>query len=234
MKKIRPYTRLDKKPNTSCGYCDAKFFRYPVEIRRYKVMFCSKACQGKWNKENLYNKPNTICAYCNKFFHKRPSRKKVGYKLYFCNKICQGQYWSENFAGDKASNWQGGKTALRVNEIQHTAYRTWRKKLLIGAKCILCHSEHALELHHIEYRKDNPSRVRDESNVCPMCEECHDLFHSNSSKGEELRGRLNAILAHGNPQPSQSEDWKVQRLTDEDKKSNKSDTSIAAERHDIV
>lgn len=72
-----------------------------------------------------------------------------------------------------------------------------------------------------------------------MCEKCHDIFHSNSSKGEELRENLKAILAHGNPQPSRSNvislvERKVHRLMGEDITTNKPDTRIAPERDEIV
>ena len=233
MKEIRPYTRFDKKPNVKCGYCKKAFFRYPVEIKRYQMMFCCKDCQGKWNKENVYSKINTVCDFCGNSFHRDPSLSKQ-YSLHFCNGKCRGGYWAKHFIGDKSSNWQGGKMEQRKHELQSTKYRLWRKSLLNNAKCILCNSLNALELHHIEARKDNPLRIRDESNVVPICEECHDLFHSKSSKGEELRESLKDILSQDNSQPSQSGDWKVQRLIGEGIKPNKPDTSIAPERDDIV
>ena len=145
----------------------------------------------------------------------------------------------ENLCGEKAANWKGGSWNNRVQVLAHTSYRTWRTDILDGAVCILCDGNEKLELHHIESRKDNPDKIKDESNVCPMCALCHDVFHSNSSKGEELRENLNAILAHGNPQPSRSNvidfvERKVQRLTGEDVTTNKPDTRIAPERDEIV
>lgn len=223
---MRKNTHFNKEPNAQCSYCGRGFFRYPAELRRYKRVFCSNPCQGKWNKENLYNKPNTICAYCGKVFHKTPSRKR-GYSLHFCNNTCQGKYWAKHFTGENTSNWQGGKTELRINEIQRSSYRTWRKHLLKNVECILCGSKRALELHHIELRSENPLRIRDESNVVPMCEECHDLFHSNSRKGGELRESLKTILGYGNSQPS--------LRNEEGSETNANcDTSTAPERDDIV
>jgi len=233
---MRKNTRFDIKFNAKCEHCGREFFRYTAELRRSKHSFCSSLCMGKWNKANVYNKPNTACSYCGKVFHRDPSRKK-GYTMYFCNKKCQGAYWAENFKGERSSNWQGGKTEQRKYELQSTKYRKWRVGILKGTTCILCGSSRALELHHIEYRSSNPLRIRDEKNVVPICEECHDLLHS--IKGGELRENLNAILAQGNPQANQLNisdgvDWELQRLTGEDIITNKPDTSTAPERDEIV
>lgn len=235
---MRKNTRFDREPNRKCDQCGVMFYRFPAEMKRYKMAFCSDGCQGIWNKENVYSKLNTICSYCQKIFHRDPSKKK-SYAIYFCGNFCQGRYWSENFIGDKASNWQGGKTALRIKEIQSSKYRTWRIRLLQDADCILCDSTEKLELHHVKSRKDYPDKIRDESNVVPMCEKCHDIFHSNNSKGEELRERLKAILAHGNPQPSRLNvnlkvNRKVQRPMGEEFTTNKPDTRITVERHEMA
>lgn len=111
--------------------------------------------------------------------------------------------------------------------------------MLENAECILCGEKQNLELHHIESKILKPDRIKDESNVVPICAKCHDILHSKSSKGGELRENLNAILAHGNPQPSRSNvlifvGRKVQRLTGEDAQANKPDTSAAPERDEIV
>lgn len=183
-------------------------------------------------------KPNTNCVYCNKPIKKFPYEFKRTSNL-FCDRKCKGLWASENCTGEKAYNWKGGTWNNRVQVLAHTSYRTWRAKILKDAICILCNSTEKLELHHIEYRSKNKDKIKDESNVCPMCSKCHDIFHNNSSKGGELRGTLKAILAQDNPQPSQSNvinfvDWKVQRLTVEDAQTNKTDTSAAPERDEIV
>ena len=183
-------------------------------------------------------KPTTKCAYCEKPVYKWPYQLR-DFPIHFCNNQCKGKWMTENCSGKNGYNWRGGSWNNRVQLLAHTSYRTWRAKLLNGAVCILCGGIEKLELHHIESRKDNPDRVKDESNVCPMCAKCHDKFHSNSSKGEELRETLNAILAHGNPQPSRSNvidllERKVQRLMGEDIATDKPDTRIAPERDEIV
>jgi len=123
--------------------------------------------------------------------------------------------------------------------LTYRSYIKWKKRILKGAKCIFCGSSKKLELHHIKQRRDYPELVKSEENVIPICEKCHDVFHSKRSKGGELRETLNAILAHGNPQPSRSNvidlvGRKVQRLMGEEITANKPNTSAARESDEIV
>ena len=182
--------------------------------------------------------PNTKCGFCERLIYKWPYQLKNG-PIHFCDAICKGEWASLNRTGSNSANWKGGTWNNRVQYLAHTAYRTWRTKILKDTVCILCGSKTKLELHHIESKVLNPSRIRDESNVVPICASCHDNLHSKRSKGGELRENLNAILAHGNPQPSLSNvlifvGRKVQRLTGEETQTNKPDTSAAPERDEIV
>lgn len=221
------------KISKNCGICGKEMILIPCT---YEKQFCSIKCASSASKKE--KTPNTKCANCGKDIFKWPYQLRHGTRHY-CDRKCKGEWRSKNMAGDNSPNWKGGIYNNRVQVLAHTSYRTWRAKLLENALCIFCDSKKELELHHIKSRKNAPERVRDESNVVPICAPCHDIFHSNSSKGGELRGTLKAILAHGNPQPSQSNvvkivDWKVQRLTGEDITTNKPDTSAAPERDEIV
>lgn len=159
--------------------------------------------------------------------------------IHFCGNKCKGAWMSLNCAGENGYNWKNGSWNNRKQYLAHTSYRTWRKRLLENASCLLCGAVEKLELHHIESKVLVPEKIKDESNVCPICSTCHDSLHSHSRKGGELRERLNAILAHDNPQPSLPNvkiyvGRKVQRLTGEDAQSDKPDTSAAPERDEIV
>lgn len=227
MKRRKPITII-------CETCGKEIKRHLCNIK--KNMFCSSACYGKFSLK--IKSPNTTCANCGKPIFKWPY-EFIRSPSHFCNMKCRGEWQAKEWVGEEAKNWRGGSWNNRVQLLAHTSYRTWRAKLLKSAVCIICGSNNKLELHHIESRKDNNDRIKDESNVCPICSKCHDVFHSNSSKGRELRETLNAILAHGNPQPNRSNvvvfvGRKVQRLTDEDTQTNKSDTSAAPERDEIV
>ena len=189
-------------------------------------------------KKTFTKNPNTKCGYCNKPIFKWAYELR-NHPVHFCNNQCKGKWMSKNLVNEKAANWQGGSWNNRVQYLAHTSYRTWRANLLKDAQCVFCHSIEKLELHHVESKILNPNRIKDESNVLPVCESCHDTLHSKSSKGGELRETLNAILAHGNPQPSRSNvlifvGRKVQRLTGEETTTDKPDTSAHPERDDIV
>ncbi len=186
----------------------------------------------------LNRQPNTTCSECGTAMFRWPYMFKRS-PVHFCSVKCKGKWMTTNLSGEQGHNWKGGSWNNRVQYLAHTSYRTWRKKLLKDAVCFFCGIGHTLELHHIESKIVNPSRIKDESNVMPICSKCHDVLHSHSSKGDELRGTLNAILAHGNPQPILSNvlifvGRKVQRLMGEDTQTNKPNTSIAPERDDIV
>ncbi len=204
-----------------CDNCGKPNFKFKCHQKRAVQSFCSRECQDNFTGGGALVK----CDICNTEVYRRRSKLNRNANFY-CSDLCYRKSIKKTPTN--------AKTILT-----YRSYQNWRKNLLKGAECILCGTIKKLELHHIKSRRDYPELVKDEENVVPMCEVCHDIFHSNSSKGEELRGTLNAILAHGNPQPSRSNvvdfvERKVQRLTGEDSTTNKPDTSIAPERDDIV
>ncbi len=216
----------------NCETCGEVMYRSARMLKRNKQHFCSVGCkvsEGRFMVE---------CGYCGKELSKH--RYQEGRSdNYFCGIACKGRWMSGNLTNEKGQNWRGGTWNNRVQVLAHTHYRTWRAKILDGAVCILCGTDEELELHHIISKIVRPDLVKSEENVVPICAPEHDKLHSNSRKGGELRGHLNDILSHGNPQPSRSNvlDYvgrKVQRLTGEDAQSDKPDTSAAPERDDIV
>lgn len=215
-----------------CLHCGKELWLSKSKVEGGRGKYCSRACKV------AYNTFEVECSYCKKIIQKHGHL--IGRsENYFCNKTCKGRWASENLTGEHGYNWRGGTWNNRVQYLAHTSYRTWRANLLKNAFCILCGCEGNLELHHIESKVLNPGRIKDESNVVPMCAREHDILHSKSRKGGELREHLNDILSHGDPQPSRSNvlifvGRKVQRLTGEDTQTDKPDTSAAPERDDIV
>jgi len=177
------------------------------------------------------------CKKCNKWF--RPTSNQIIARVVAVENPKKAEECNF-YCSDKCYRASVKKTPLNAKTIlTYRSYQIWKSSILENAECILCGSIKKLELHHVLPRRDYPELVVEKENVVPMCEKCHDIFHSNKSKGEELRETLNAILAHGNPQPSRSNviklvGRKVQRLTGEDITANKPDTSIAPERDEIV
>jgi 5-methylcytosine-specific restriction endonuclease McrA len=178
----------------------------------------------------------TVCGHCGKEIFKW--NYQMNKPIHFCNNTCKGKWMSANCVGENGYNWNGGTWNNRKPYLAHTSYRTWRKNILKDAQCLVCGSVDNLELHHIDSKMHSPDKIKDESNVCPICSTCHDTLHSNSSKGGELRETLSAILAYDNPQPSLSNAMiyvgrKVHRLMGEDA-TNKPNTSATPERDEIV
>ena len=211
---------LYREPNSICMTCGKAYFTQPC-WKRHKNSFCSKKCE-----QTLTGIGKVVeCERCGREVYRKISKLKRN-KHFYCSNECY------SMTNRKLTPY--AKTILA-----NRSYRRWRSNLLNGASCILCESKERLELHHIEQRSDNPNLLQDESNVVPMCANCHDIFHSKRSKGGELRETLNAILAHGNPQPSRENVFnfvsrKVQRLTGKESQTNKPDTSATPERDEIV
>ena len=213
--------RRTRTPNVVCENCGNGFFKHDCHIKRTKQNFCSNECMNNFSGGGQHFECNT----CGKVVWR--GRSKIDRNAnFYCSNKCYVQSFKKTMDSAKKM-------------LANRSYRKWKLDILKGATCILCDCSEKLELHHIEFRQNSPDKVRDESNVCPLCSKCHDIFHSNSSKGEELRENLNVILAHGNPQPSRSNvislvGRKVQRLTGEEITTNKPDTRIAPERDVIV
>ena len=212
--------RRTRTPNILCDNCGGAFFKHSCHIKRTKRHFCSKECM-----DNSTGGGEVFTCQCGVKVWRRRSKINRN-KHFYCSDACYRRSIKKTPTN--------AKTILT-----YRSYRNWKNGILNNAKCVLCESKTKLELHHLNSRRDFPELVREESNVIPICSPCHDIFHSNSSKGEELRGTLNAILAYGNPQPSRSNvidivERKVQRLTGEDITADKPDTRIAPERDDIV
>lgn len=46
-------------------------------------------------------------------------------------------------------------------------------------KCGLCGTNNNLELHHIQYRSEDKSKIDDPGNCIMLCKECHQKAHNN-------------------------------------------------------
>lgn len=188
------------------------------------------------------------CENCFKPIERRPSTLS---KKNFCSYDCYHAWMPANTRGENSTNWKGGITAISSDNLKTPEFRE-AKKIVLGLfpVCVICGNDKFKHVHHIKTRRQSPELVFEKSNLITLCRSCHSRIKGKEQeweayfmrlvcKGGELRETLNAQKAHGNPQPSQSNvrslvDWKVQRLTVEDSQSNKTDTSAAPERDEIV
>ena len=53
-------------------------------------------------------------------------------------------------------------------------------------KCVLCHSNELIQLHHILYRSERKDLINEPSNCVLLCFKCHQLVHSNKKKYQPL------------------------------------------------
>ena len=157
-------------------------------------------------------------------------------------------------SGENHHNWKGGVAALR-SLVHTLLKGSWIEPIMKrdGYTCQLCQKRGGnLHVHHtIPYRVIRDKVIKSNPNIdletfngkkiiaaqivnlhkmsfgITLCVPCHKSVHS------ETRGELSGnsyALGEDNQQPSQSNvrsfvDWKVQRSTLEDSRSNKSDTS---------
>jgi len=183
---------------------------------------------------------DNFCSDCGKQIDKRSTRCRN------CNlKTRRGE--NHNF-------WKGGVTDL-YQVVQNQLWSVWKIKILSrdGFKCQECGEHQHLEVHHLRpfiqiregvLREHPDLSLSDVTEVriladliikehqmedgITLCYLCHKSRHF--EKRDELLGGPTAT-GEDNQQPSQSNvksivDWKVQRLTLEDSRSNKSDTSV--------
>jgi hypothetical protein len=156
-----------------------------------------------------------------------------------------------NTAGENNVNWKGGISSFCSDDLKNEDWRSVRKEVLRRFPfCVICgNREKRMNVHHIVPRKKVSSRTYDMDNLITLCHSCHLKVKGKESQWEAYFTRLicksGELLGNpnerdeGNQQPSQSNviqivDWKVQRLTGEDSRTDKPDTSAAPERDDIV
>lgn len=173
---------------------------------------------------------------------------------------------NKKHSGAGHHNWRGGVASLR-SLVHIALKHAWIDPILKrdNYTCQFCLKRGGdMHVHHIyAYRKIRDKVIKENADInirtfegrkvialliaeahklpfgITLCVPCHNAVH-NEKRGE-LRETPNGN-AEGNPQPSQPNvrsivGWKVQRLTGEDSRSNKPDTSAAASypmRHEIV
>ena len=187
------------------------------------------------------------CSNCQKPLMRYPSTLS---ERNFCGYECYHSWMVGNTTGKNSNNWKGGVTAISSDNLKTPEFRALKKIVLRDFPfCVMCGNTSHLHIHHIKTRRECPELAFDKKNLITLCRSCHAHIKGSEKnwekyftrlicKGDELRETLNS-KEHGNPQPSQSNvidivGWKVQRLTVEDSQTNKTDTSVAPERDEIV
>jgi len=77
-----------------CNYCHKDVYKTPKEIRRAKLLFCSRKCSALYYNFHRPKRGKIIkCHVCNKEVYKLPGRVK---EKNFCSKSCCALFYSPN------------------------------------------------------------------------------------------------------------------------------------------
>lgn len=100
--------------------------------------------------------------------HSEETKRKIGLAH-------KGKIAPERF-GDKAPNWQGGKTNKNMLIRRQNSYKEWIKAVFEkdNYTCVLCEATNThLHADHIESFAENPEKRLDLENGRTLCRACH-------------------------------------------------------------
>lgn len=182
-----------------CFFCDIKFWRWPVEIKRSKKQFCSKTCYFKTPKSDEFKK-----GVSQFWLGKKKStghRDMIVFKLNKWKKENRIEYINmikknlpSDTCGEKNGRWLGGKSFE-----PYSPKWTGRLKHEIRTRdkytCQLCFIDSIgtlLAVHHINYDKQDC----DSNNLITLCFSCHAKTNSNRKYWSDYFERIlnNVIL----------------------------------------
>lgn len=143
------------------GCKESFYFKYG---RRAK--YCSNKCVTDSFKKHIVRQ----CLVCHKNMRVIPSRLKT-------HRYCSGSCASGVRVGEKAANWQGGKTIERTRIMSTLAYKNWRAAVFErdGYACVACGDDTGgnLEADHIKPFSLYPELRFDIDNGRTLCIPCH-------------------------------------------------------------
>ena len=124
--------------------------------------FCSQRCMGEWK-----HKTRSIVSECEVCGAKMNIiLAKIGTKR-FCSMKCKNSSHAIDMEGKGNPAWLGG-----INNPYDTRFNKRLKieiKKEFGYKCFECGEQKLLQVHHIDYNKENSVK----ENLVPLCCSCH-------------------------------------------------------------
>ena len=159
-----------------CKFCSKTFKTYPNWIKRGGGKFCSRVCYTN----SLRNRVEKECEQCGSKFSVKPCAL-VHNASRFCSPKCSQVSSKERdysyCTGENNPNWKGGSSIeLYPPEFNDDLKDKIRKR--DNYECQICglrEEEHVLlysynlNIHHIDYDKDNSEEV----NLVSLCCQCH-------------------------------------------------------------
>lgn len=168
-----------------CEECKEKFDAYVYNLKRGWGKFCSRSCSKKGNN-NLKGKIKTV-----------ETKEKISESLK--KKYESGELVSPlrtlglmGLKGEKAMNWQGGKTFVGQKIRTSLEYKNWHKEALQEQNftCAFCKKVGGkLEVDHVRPFSTHPNQRLDPSNARVLCVDCHKRVTAfKKAEGIDLRG----------------------------------------------
>lgn len=92
--------------------------------------------------------------------------------------------WNKGFCGEKASNWQGGKSSKNMLIRRTIEYKLWRKAVFYrdNYTCIWCGSKTDIEADHIKPFAKFPELRFAIDNGRTLCHDCHKTTETYGAK----------------------------------------------------
>lgn len=180
-------THTDIRKTSVCKVCSKDFKHYGERI------VCSTECLSAYMSEMRLgeNNPNfksrkdfdaSSCAKCGKSFSYSRAGLHTGQKRLFCSLKCSRSLGGGLHLKNKEQYILKDVGGAEFLEYISSPYpRIWKDKLKNkikqrdGNKCVFCESSHPLEVHHIDYNKQNCG----EENLITLCKKCHTITHHN-------------------------------------------------------
>lgn len=166
----RAVKKTDSRHAKECMVCGEGFKTYDGNANH-----CSRKCSYITSSKNRMGKNNpawkdydeldsSVCKKCKREFRYIRDGMAKGRKKVFCSKECQKGVDTRGITDNKGIIEQYPPEFRKIKIIRKNIDRN---------KCVFCNSKEKLEVHHIDYNKQN-CKI---NNLLTLCKRCHTLTH---------------------------------------------------------
>ena len=168
---VKAVERGDSRTTSNCVVCNKEFKHYGERI------VCSRECLAKYMSQQRLNETNPawivdkkkkICARCGKDFEYTRRNLHKGQEPVFCSLNCSRNNGNNKEIIDNV----GGKHKYGFGFNNKLKKKIKERD---GNCCQLCGETKKLEVHHIDYDKNN----NNEDNLITLCKKCHGITNYN-------------------------------------------------------
>ncbi len=176
----------DSRKTSVCLICQKEFKHYGEKIvcgRKCLALYMSKARVNE-NNPNWVDREQLTkqeCPCCNKIFTYVRANLHKGQRRLFCSLSCSNKMAGGRWIENKEDYYTSDLELEEILEYDSSPYPAgWekvKKKILTrdNYECSLCQGKERLEVHHIDYIKQNCQ----EENLLTLCKRCHLITNHN-------------------------------------------------------